>query len=267
MIANQLKLTSKQVNFFDGFLADGTARILHALKTIFELDIDSSDSCIEIASADQSENLKHLGNEPLYTISSTMMGDVQGSILILLRSDDFKYLSKIMAPTLSLIFLSRPGDDLTELDNQKPDWMKGNGARLTDDADYLAQMMDTLTELANILIGLYGRAIYQVSELNTQYSVPKVLKHPNQQALKQVLSSSERSDQLHLVIQNDFFVMDKSIKLWCLISPTRKSFQKILKRAEYHKEDTDNSSENAINEQIVVPFFASDASAKRPNQA
>jgi len=231
MIASQLNLTDKQVNSFDRFLMDGTEKALSALDNMFGLDIDSSDSCIEI-----SENLKHLGNGTLYTVSSAMIGDMQGKILVLMRSRDFKYLSKAMKPVLSLLFWSGTDADLTIPDSQAEEWMEDDGMEMSEDAEFHTQMMDTLGEMANVFIGLYAKAIYKICDLNTHYSVPFAMKDTDQKIVQQVLWSPEVSDQLHLVIQNEFFVMGKPIKLWCLISPTRKSFRNILKRIELREE-------------------------------
>ena len=236
MINSELNLTEKQVNSFDRFLADGTERALSALDNMFGLDIDSSDSSIEIAPAVDSENLKHLGNGTLYTVSSAMVGELQGKILVLMRACDFKYLSKAMKPVLSLLFWTGTDADLTPLDSQEQDWMEDDETDVPEDAEYHKQMMDTLGEMANIFIGLYAKAIYKICHLNTHYSVPFAMKDTSQQIVQQVVWAPEVSNRMHLVIQNEFFVMDKPIKLWCLISPTQKSFREILKRIEHREE-------------------------------
>jgi chemotaxis protein CheY-P-specific phosphatase CheC len=164
------------------------------------------------------------------------VGEMQGKILVLMRSCDFKHLSKAMRPTLSLLFWTGTDADLTITDSQEQDWTEDDEAEEPEDAEFHRQMMDTLSEMANIFIGLYAKAIYKICNLNTHYSVPFAMKDTNQQIVQQVLWSPEVSNQLHLVIQNEFFVMDKPIKLWCLISPTKKSFRDILKRIE-HKEE------------------------------
>ena len=234
MIASQLSLTANQVNSFDNLLLDGTGNALKALEVMFELTIESSDSTLEIASAMASENLKHLGPGTLFIVSSDMMGDMQGRLLLVMRSDDFDYLSEVMRPVLSLLFLSNPDTGLAELDDQKPDWMQEDGAEPGDDVVFQEQMMDTLAELGNVLFGLYTKAISKICDLNTHHTVPEPLKVPGQQAMKQVLSSSQMPDQLHLVIENEFVVVDRPIKLWCLISPTRASLEDILQQIETH---------------------------------
>ena len=245
MIAKQLSLTEKQINSFDRFLVVGTDQALQALELMFGLNIDSSDSSIEVVPAFNSQNLKRLGNGTLYIVSSTMAGDLQGSILLLMRSGDFKYLGEVMRPVLSLMFLSDTDADLATLDSQKPGWMQDNGSGNADDAAFYEQMMDTLAELGNVLIGLYTKAIYKIYALNTHHTLPEVLKDPDQRAMQQLLSSSAAPDQLHLVIENEFVVMDKPIKLWCLISPTQKSFHEILNRIERPNENgRENQREN-----------------------
>ena len=232
MLTSQLSLTPNQVNSFDRLLLDGTGNALNALEVMFGLAIDSSDSTIEIAPAVTSENLKHLGPGTLYVVSSDMVGEMQGSLLLVMRSDDFDYLSEVMRPVLGLLFLSNPDTDLAELDSQRPGWMQEDGTKKMDDAVFQEQMMGTLAELGNVLFGLYTKAIYKICDLNTHHSVPKPVKDPDQKAIKQVLSSSKISDQLHLVFENEFVVVDRPIKLWCLISPTQASLEDILQRIE-----------------------------------
>ncbi len=233
MMANQLSLTRKQIDSFDRFLVDGTSQALNALETMFALNIVRSDSSIEIATGVNSEFLKHLGGGTLYIVSSVMEGDMQGSILLLMRSDDFKYLGEVVRPVLSLLYLSSPDIDLATLDTQKPDWTQDDDTRHTTDEAFHAQMMDLLAEMGNVLFGLYTKAMYKICNLNTHHSVPEALRDPDQQTLQPILSSTEEAEQLHLVIENEFVVKDRTIKLWCLISPNQGSFQDMLKKIEY----------------------------------
>ena len=232
MIANQLNLTDKQINSFNRFMLNGTGKTLDALETMFGLDVESSDSSIEITSAADSEFLKNLGNGPLYTVSSALAGDMQGSILLLMRSSDFDCLCEAMRPVLSLLYLSSPDVDLATLDHQKLGWMQDTGTQQTHDEIFHERMMDTLSEMGNVLIGLYSKAMFKICDLNAEHSIPYALRDPNQQVIQRVLSSPDVSDQSYLVIENEFIVMGRPLKLWCLISPTHDSFQHILERIE-----------------------------------
>ena len=236
MIANQLNLTEKQVNSFDRFLVDGTQKALSALDDMFGLDIECSDSCFEIAPARGSEYLKHLGDEPLYTVSSAMVGDMQGRIFVLMRASDFRHLSKAMKPTLELLFCADIDADLTPTNGHANDQLQHSRKWKTEEDLLHEQMMDTLSEMANVFIGLYARAIHNISKLNAHYSVPYAIKDSHQQIIRHFLWAPEVSEQLHLVIQNEFFMMNKPVKLWCLFSPTQKSLQRILRRIEQSDE-------------------------------
>ena len=235
MIANQMNLTETQVESFDQFMLDGTGKTLDALETMFGLSVDSSNSDMEIAPAANSEYLKHLGHGTLYTVSSALVGDLQGSILLLMRSSDFIRLGEVMRPILSLLFLSSPNTDLATLDREKQSWMHDNDYGHSNDSAFQDQMLDTLAELGNVLIGLYSKAIYRICKMNSDHSVPFALRDTGQKLMQSVLSSSEVPDQPYLVIENEFVVMGKNIKLWCLISPTRDSFKDILSRFESHE--------------------------------
>lgn len=232
MISSQMNLTETQVDSFDQFMLDGTGKTLDALETMFGLSVDSSDSNMEIAPAANSKYLKHLGHGTLYTVSSALVGDLQGSILLLMRSSDFISLGEVMRPILSLLFLSSPNADLATLDSEKQSWMHDNDYGHSNDSAFQDQMLDTLAELGNVLIGLYSKAIYRICKMNSDHSVPFALRDTGQKLMQSVLSSSEAPDQHYLVIENEFVVMGRKIKLWCLISPTRDSFKSILKRFE-----------------------------------
>ena len=232
MIANQQGLTPKQVDSFDRFLIEGTSSTLDALETMFGLNIDSSASNIEIAPQADIENLKHLGSGLLYVVSSSLVGDMQAKILLLMRLVDFEYLSEVMRPVLSLLFLCSPDSDLEQLNRQMLECVQDNDTRDSDEIVFHEQMMDTLVEMGNVLIGLYSKAIQNIYHLNTSHSLPFVLRDPDQRLIQRVMSSSEATDQSYLVIENEFVVMDRPIKLWCLISPTKESFQDILERIE-----------------------------------
>ena len=230
MITNQLSLTKNQINSFDRFLVASTGKALNALETMFALNIDRSDSSIEIVPAADIKKIEPLSSEPLYAISSEMAGELQGSLHLFMRSSDFKNLSAVMKPILKLLFLSNPDADLAALESQKPDWMKDNGKPDTDDSAFHEQMIDALTELGNVLFGIYTSAIYVIYDLHTYHALPESLRDINQQYIQQVLSPPELLDKQHLMIENEFSALDKPIKLWCLISPTQKSLQEILNR-------------------------------------
>ncbi len=231
-MANQLSLTKNQINSFDRFMVAGTSKALNTLETMLMLKIDSSDSSIEIASAVNSEKIKHLGSKPLYSISSQMAGELQGSLHLLMRSSDFKSLGEVMKPLLKLLFLSSTDADLATLENQKPDWMQDDDKPHKDESAFYEQMMDVLTEMGNLLFGVYTRAIYMIYDLHTYQYFIESLRDPDQQPIQQILSSSELSAQQHIIIENEFNVLGNPIKFWCLISPTQKSFQDILNRID-----------------------------------
>ena len=225
----QLNLSEKQLHSFDRFLVDGTGNTLSALTGLFGLNIDSSDSTIEITPAVHSQSANRFGNGSLYVVSSDLVGEMQGSIVLLMRSCDFENLGDVMKPILNLLFLSNSDVDLATLDNQKPDWMNDNRIQHTTDPVFHEQMMDTLAEMGNVIIGLYTKALYKNYDLNIHHSLPKTSRIPDQESISEILSTTNETQPLQLVIENEFVVMNKTIKLWCLISPTSKSFQNMLK--------------------------------------
>ena len=210
-------LSQKQIESFDRFLIDGTNSVLKALEGFFSQKIDNSSSRIEISYADNNTILENLGRGTLYTVKCNIDGDLRGSIILLLRSMDFKRLSDIMKPILSLLFLSSPDTDLAELESQKPHWMKDSGAGRAGDTVFYNQMMDLLAEMGNVLVGVYTKSIYQSFDLNTHHGLPEVLRDIDQREVRQYLALAQNEERVQLAIENEIEVMDQSFKLCCLM--------------------------------------------------
>ena len=227
-MTNPQQLTSSQLDSFDEFLLDGTEHTLKALETVFELNIDCSNSSIEVAPTVQNRKLNKLGKGSYYVISSSLTGEVNGNIALFMHETDFKYFRKMMQPVLSLLFLSDSDLDLVELGSQMPDLTQNDNAGRASDTAYHAQMMDALAEMGNVLIGLYTKDIYKMCGLNTHHSVPEVMESIDQDIFQQVLLSLGEGDRSLIVIDNEIYLESRPVKLWCLISPARDSFRKIL---------------------------------------
>lgn len=230
LIANQPSLTKNQIKYFDRFMVASTSRLLNVFETMVALEIDSSHSSLDIMPAVNIEKLEPLCSEPLFVISSEMMGELQGGLHLLMCSSDFKTMGEVMKPILKLLYLSDSDTDLTTLESQKPDWMKADQKPLKDDPTFHGRMMDALTELGNVLFGIYTKAIYLTFDLHTYHSLPESSRDTDQQYIQQILSSPALLYKQHLVIENEFSTLNKTIKLWCLISPKQESFQEILNR-------------------------------------
>jgi len=232
MSASQLNLTGNQVDSFDQFLIDGTSSTLDAFENMFGLNIDSSSSSIEIAPQASNDTLKNLGSGPLYVVSSSLAGDMQGRLLLFMRSVDFDYLSEAMRPVLSLLFLCSPEADLEQLNRRMLECIHDADEHDSGEVLFHKQMMDALAEMGNVLIGLYSKAMYNICNLNTHHSLPFAVRDPDHRLIGRALSLLETMDQPFILIENEFVVMDRPIKLWCLISPSQESCKDLLKRIE-----------------------------------
>lgn len=227
---NQLGLTTNQISYIDRFLVTSTRKFLELLETTFMLHIDSSGSNIEIMPTNSIEKIEQLNGGPLYVISSGMTGELQGGLHLLMRPSDVKNLGKVMKPILEFLFLSSPDANPGTLENQKPNWVQENNKSNTDDSAFREQLMDALTEMGNSLFGIYTNAFYETYDLYTHHSSFKTLRVTDQKSIQQVLLSPRMLNKQHFVVENELNVSNHHIKLWCLISPTQKSFQEILNR-------------------------------------
>jgi len=207
-----------------------TRQTLDVLENMFSLNIDSSDSGISILPSAKIKKIKDLSKNPLFVVSSKMRGEMWGSLTLLMSSSDFKNLGEALKPTLKLLFLSNPDADLSTLERQTPGWMKeGRRSHLDDDA-FFERMVDTSTELGNVLFGIYTNAIYEVFDIHTHHSLPEFSPRAGKQHIQDILSSLKLLNKQHLVIQNNFTIFEKYFNLWCLISPSKRSLKTMLNR-------------------------------------
>jgi len=207
---------------------------LKSLENVFSLDVSSSDSSIELITVLDNEVLKPLGSGTLYTVLTSLEGEVEGQVLVLMRASDFGYLSRLMKPVLDTYFDGDPdtGDASPSAGGNAPVPIAGG-----KDASRSAQMLELLAELGNILCGVYSRAIFKACALNSHHCLPSVTMDKQQLALQKLFAEPGAGLQPLLVLENEYFVLDNPVRFWCLISPTKASFMKMLLRLEENGED------------------------------
>ena len=89
-----------------------------------------------------------------------------------------------------------------------------------------------MAEMGNVLIGVYTKAIYEMCALNTHHSMPELARNPGPRPVKRSPASPQTTDQLVLVIENEFHVRNKPFFLWCVIALTQESLMDLLNRIE-----------------------------------
>ena len=228
MICRPPLLNECQSLGFDRFLLGGTGKVLNALESMFELEIEKSESALEVAPATRCEVLRQIGDESLCIVSSDLHGQLQGSVRLLIRSTDLDHLANLLRPLLSLLFLSCPGTDLKTLDSSKPRWMDDQETAPMSDAGFLVQMQDLLTEMGNVVIGLYSKSILELSALSTYHSQPQVIWDTAPGTLRGMLSPAGSDDDPQVVVDNQFQIGGRSIRMWCVISLMSEAFSELL---------------------------------------
>lgn len=226
MLARQARLMDSEDSSLVSFLLDGTDRAVMVLESVFSLDVASSDADIEVAPVTQSKLLQHLGSHGLYTVTSDIRGGLDGRMALLMRPQDFNRLGHVMKPILSLLCQHGPDSDLESAGPDKPLWLREDISPPPGGWRYHEQMMDLLTEMGNLLIGMYVTSLHQIFHLATDYSIPRARQDSEQCVLHELARDSD--GWLHLIIEHEFIVDEHPINIWCLISPTRESAHRLF---------------------------------------
>lgn len=226
----QTSLTVNQTKYIDRFLVTSTRQFLDSLEILFMIAIDSSTSHVEIMPTSGIEKMERLNSGFLYVIPSELQGEMQGNLHLLMRFRDFNNLGEVLKPTMEFLNLSGTDSRIATQISQETNQVQDINSSYAHDADRHEQLMDALTEMGNSLFGIYTNAFYKTFDLYTHHSPLESLRDSNQMSLQQLLLSPKMKGIQHFMIENEIFVKNKIIRLWCLISPTRKSFQEILNR-------------------------------------
>lgn len=231
-VRGPMTLSDRQSCGLNRFLLGGTGRVLHAIETMLELEIEKSESLMEIAPANESQFLRRIGDRSLYAISSNLAGDMQGRLCLLVESGDVQRLADLMIPVLTLLFLSGSDADLQTLERNRPHWMSAQGELSLQDAEFQAQMVDLLGELGNVLFGSYSRTLYEYSALTARHSIPRVGGDTTWQDLLLAHDALGLQQQPGIIIEHQLHIGGRPVQLWCLISLEPDSFRKLLGRFE-----------------------------------
>ncbi|MEJ8566508.1 chemotaxis protein CheC [Elongatibacter sediminis] len=212
---------------FDRLLLKGTQSVLQSLESMFELEVENSASLLEVVPWDENQAPLQFGDGPFYSVSCGFDGDLAGRAAFVLSEDDFRHLANELMPVLSLMFLSDPGAELTSLEERKPNWMEDTSSAL-DDEECRAQILDAFSELGNVLVGACTRAIFELTGLRTQHSLPVVEFSHDRSKVDGLLVEGLDSPPMLVVIDNELLIGGRTLRLWSFITLDAVSFERVL---------------------------------------
>jgi chemotaxis protein CheC len=98
----------------------------------------------------------------------------------------------------------------------------------TDSHPDVDEMMSILSEIANILAGVFLTAIHDFCRLSVQHSVPVAAVDMVQALLDESLAARTVEGQTIILVKNEFLIGDDHVKAFLLIFPSEGSIKALL---------------------------------------
>lgn len=206
--------------------AKGASRLKPALEMVIGTDSLKTTSRVgALAPADFIER-SGIGSGPLSVVESSVHGDVEGTILLLQRQQDFQVFGQLVECAMLGIGPAGGSEAYT------PDWLEGRDIEKKDEDRIDQERKDALTELANMLFGVVLVAFYENFRLATFQDLPRLtVSDRDQSVLKNNLSRSDREGHVTLFTELVAQPGDATFSSWVVFLPLGSGVEKLLKSA------------------------------------
>ena len=250
------KLSAAQIGFLHKVIDGGNRHVCTTLEMLTGQSVDQHSVRTQvIPGVDAMEllALMDLDPGPGASVISSVHGDVEGNFLFLQTRRDFQTLSQVMGPTL--IGGARRAVNGAE-DHSKPDWLIEQRHQDLDSRELQAQMLDTITEMGNVLFGIYLTAFYSDCKLTAFQDVPTAsLVDDPQSLLMKTLSWKSRGANIAFVIEIDYVIAQKTLKAWLLMLPLMSGLRAMfdsMDTANFGVPSTGRLSRHALSESVSL---------------
>lgn len=192
------RLSEEQWDFLNEMMNIGAGNAVTALTQMLAGNVDLKIPKVHLLEAPQALSILGDPTLPAICVRMGMVGDVTGDLLWIVPDEHKTNLIHLMEGTM-------PG--------HKP----GLGIDLS-----------VLTEIGNILAGVYLTAIHDFCGLNIYHSVPTLASDMIQSLLDELLISLSREAQTSLIVENEFIVGETQIRTFLLIIPAVGSVKRLV---------------------------------------
>lgn len=220
----EMVLTEEQLDFLTEMMNIGAGNAATALSQILRCEANVKIPVVHALSAPNVHSVLGDPSLPVACVKMGMVGDIEGDLLFIVPDEHKR----------NLIHLARRGAGLgndecglpNEL-NAEPKKRQSSIVNRQSAAD-----LSVLTEIGNILAGVYFTAIHEFCKLHAYHTVPTIGIDMIQSLLDEFLASLSRDTQEIILIENEFIVEEKHIRTLLLMIPSMESLNTLVDSIE-----------------------------------
>lgn len=206
--------TAEQMDFITEMMNIGAGNTATALSQLLQADVKLQTPCVHIVSA-------RAGVPDIFPdlsagvtgVNMKLVGDIQG--------DAYFFVTDEMR--LSLVLLAEKA-------------MMGRNV-LREAAEINEFNLSVLSEIGNILAGVYMNAVYEFCRLRIYHSVPVLIMDTVRSLLDRLFASKGHDASAVIFVKNEFVISEKSITTWFMFATFDEHIEKLMnsiEKARFH---------------------------------
>lgn len=223
------KLSPVQLVFLQKMFEGGNQQVSATLEMLTQQVIEQLSVRTRVvveASMRDLASLMHLETDPVASVVSTIRGDFESTFLFLQSNRNFETLGQVMGHALTGTARSRTHPFTLHL---QPDWTFEQKHQILDKETMKAQMLDTISEIGNILFGNYLTTFQNDLNLTTYQSVPSTrLVDDPLSLLMQTIPWSSGGAPIAFVNQINCVIRQRKLEAWLLMVPDASGLEKMI---------------------------------------
>jgi chemotaxis protein CheC len=223
------KFSEAELDFLKETMNIGAGNTATALSQMLKCTVDISIPEVKILPLAEVHSILAEPSFPVVSVRMGMVGDVKGDLFFIVpNKQKMRLINLVRKASPGYSHLRKAEQESAKRDPKKP----GPGIlnRELTDLD-----RSILTEIGNIVAGVYLTAIHDFCRLNIYHSVPCLICDMIQAALDESLVNLSWQLQTTFLIENIFVVENDHIRTFLLIIPSKESIDTLVDSIEQAK--------------------------------
>jgi chemotaxis protein CheC len=204
---NQELLSAEQVDFLREMMNIGAGNAATALGQMLRCEVNVEIPTVHVLPAPKAPSVLGDPSLPVACVRMGMVGDVVGELFFIVPAGQRA--------------------DLTHLAERAVGFRISDFGLRSD-----SENLSALTEIGNILAGVYLTAIHEFCKLHIYHTVPTIAIDMIQSLLDEAIVALSRQVQALILIENEFIVEERRIRTFLLLIPAVQSVRTLVDSVE-----------------------------------
>jgi chemotaxis protein CheC len=215
---NQQLLSEEQVDFLREMMNIGAGNAATALGQMLRCEVNVRIPTVHVLPAPEAPSVLGDPSLPVAGVRMGLVGDVVGELFFIVPADQRADLTHLAERAIGF-----RNSEFGMRNDEPPQ----SAIRIPHSED-----LSALTEIGNILAGVYLTAIHEFCKLHIYHTVPIIAIDMIQSLLDESIVALSRQVQALILIENEFTVEERRIRTFLLVIPAVQSVRTLVDSVE-----------------------------------